>query len=101
MLTVTYNGITYDRFEGAADLLAAGVPPEVVQAAVQRQEWAPTRKLRDAALGACDYAAMPDYPLSEAQRGELDVYRQALRDIPDQGESQANVVWPVKPTFLK
>lgn len=101
MITLEHNGIVYDRFETADDLLAAGVPESVVKDAVQKIEWAPTRARRDAVLAESDYMAMPDYPITADQRKELEVYRKALRDIPDQGVSPEKVAWPIKPSFLK
>ena len=42
------------------------------------------RAERDRRLTATDYLLMPDYPLSDDQRTILQVYRQALRDLPAQ-----------------
>ena len=42
------------------------------------------RSERDQRLAATDYLLMPDYPLSDDQRTILQVYRQALRDLPSQ-----------------
>ena len=42
------------------------------------------RSERDQRLAATDYLLMPDYPLSDDQRTILQVYRQALRDLPAQ-----------------
>lgn len=64
-------------------------------------KWEKIRKRRDELLAACDYAAAPDYPLDTSKRDELVVYRQALRDLPSQGDDPDAVEWPVKPAFLK
>ena len=64
-------------------------------------KWIGIRKSRNADLAACDYAVMPDYPLSEEDRAAVASYRQALRDIPDQGNDPDGVEWPEKPAFLK
>lgn len=64
-------------------------------------KWSELRKSRNAALTACDYAVLPDYPLSDADRASVTAYRQALRDIPDQGADPDAVQWPQKPAFLK
>ena len=42
------------------------------------------RAERDQRLAATDYLLMPDYPLSDDQRTILQLYRQALRDLPSQ-----------------
>lgn len=64
-------------------------------------KWEHIRKNRNADLVACDYAVMPDYPIDDADRAATTAYRQALRDIPDQGDDPDGVVWPEKPAFLK
>ena len=64
------------------------------------------RSERDQRLAATDYLLMPDYPLSDDQRTILQVYRQALRDLPSQegapwdggGESTP---WPEIPNVLQ
>ena len=54
------------------------------------------RQQRDALLLATDYMMMPDYPMSELARENLKVYRQALRDVPEQPDFPNSVVWPIK-----
>jgi len=64
------------------------------------------RSERDQRLAATDYLLMPDYPLSDDQRTILQVYRQALRDLPAQsgapwdGGGEATP-WPELPADLK
>ncbi|KTC31519.1 hypothetical protein AO265_41375 [Pseudomonas sp. ABAC61] len=64
-------------------------------------KWEMIRKARDEDLAASDYAAMPDYPMGEANRPAFAAYRQGLRDIPEQGSDPDVVAWPAKPEFLK
>lgn len=64
-------------------------------------KWAEIRKARNADLAACDYAVMPDSPLSLADLDAVKVYRQALRDLPEQGDDPDGVAWPDKPACLK
>ena len=40
------------------------------------------RAERDSRIAATDYLIMPDYPLAENSRAAVQVYRQALRDLP-------------------
>ena len=54
------------------------------------------RQRRDALLSETDYLMMPDYPMSELTRENLKVYRQALRDVPEQPDFPNSVVWPIK-----
>lgn len=63
-------------------------------------EWAAIRNRRNQLLRASDFTQLPDYPATDAQRAEVTAYRQALRDIPEQVEKPAELVWPVTPAFV-
>lgn len=67
-----------DLVEMTADEINAHLnpTPTTEQLASNERVW------RDRQIAATDYLAMPDYPLTDAQRGELYAYRQALRDWP-------------------
>lgn len=58
------------------------------------------RAWRDGRIAATDYLAMPDYPLTDAQRGELYAYRQALRDWPSADSFPTADNRPQPPTWL-
>lgn len=58
------------------------------------------RAWRDARIGATDFLAMPDYPLSEAARAELYAYRQALRDWPQSEAFPAQEHRPQPPEWI-
>ena len=58
------------------------------------------RTERDAKLEATDYLLAPDYPISPEDLEAVKVYRQALRDIPEQSGFPKNVQFPVEPKFL-
>lgn len=47
------------------------------------------------------YLAIPDYPITDSQRDEIKIYRQALRDITKQDGFPENVVWPEIPDCIK
>jgi hypothetical protein len=51
------------------------------------------RAERNARIAECDWRVLPDVLNGEAWR----VYRQALRDVPEQAGFPADVVWPVAP----
>ena len=51
------------------------------------------RAERNAKIAACDWRMLTDSPAS----AEWKVYRQALRDVPQQAGFPENVVWPVAP----
>ncbi len=54
---------------------------------------------RNILLNDSDYLMMIDYPISDEKKQEIKVYRQALRDIPQQDGFPDNIVWPDKPTI--
>jgi len=62
------------------------------------------RAKRNALLIQSDWAVLPDVPLTDAQKTEVQTYRQTLRDFPSTvtgNPATANdVVWPTKPDFL-
>lgn len=62
---------------------------------------AQARSRRDALIAATDYLMATDYPLTDEKRQELTVYRQALRDIPEQPGFPTEIVWPTKPAWVK
>ena len=62
---------------------------------------AQARSQRDALIAATDYLMATDYPLTDEKRHELTVYRQALRDVPEQSGFPTGIVWPVKPEWVK
>lgn len=55
---------------------------------------------RDRRIAKTDYLAMPDYPSNPQNLEELKVYRQALRDVPEQEGFPRDVRWPDVPKFL-
>lgn len=62
---------------------------------------AQARSQRDALIAATDYLMATDYPLTDEKRQELTVYRQALRDVPEQLGFPTEITWPVKPEWVK
>ena len=62
---------------------------------------AQARSQRDALIAATDYLMATDYPLTDEKRLELTVYRQALRDVPEQSGFPTEIVWPVNPEWVK
>lgn len=59
------------------------------------------RSQRDSLIAATDYLMATDYPLTDEKRQELTVYRQALRDVPEQPGFPTEIVWPAKPEWVK
>ena len=58
------------------------------------------RASRNIKLANCDWTQMPDAPLTEQQRTAWAIYRQSLRDVPQNNlnaESIDDIIWPTKP----
>ena len=54
---------------------------------------------RNNLLSNTDHLIQSDYPISDEKKQEIKVYRQALRDIPQQDGFPDNIVWPDKPAI--
>lgn len=95
--------------EEKARLEQAAAEAEAARLAEYNSEAARFERLRserDQRLAATDYLLMPDYPLSDDQRTILQVYRQALRDLPSQEGAPwdgggEETPWPVMPAGLE
>jgi len=58
------------------------------------------RKYRNALLTESDWTQMPDNQLTDVNKAEWAVYRQALRDVPSNNAnvtSLDDIIWPTKP----
>ena len=59
------------------------------------------RRKRDRLLRESDFTQIPDAPLSAEQRVAWQVYRQALRDLPENyAAAPSEAVWPTPPVQL-
>lgn len=58
---------------------------------------ASARQKRDRLIAATDYLVTPDYPISDDRLAKVKIYRQALRDIPEQSGFPRTITWPEKP----
>ena len=55
------------------------------------------RQKRDRLIAATDYLVTPDYPIESNRLDKIKIYRQALRDIPEQSGFPRSITWPAKP----
>ena len=55
------------------------------------------RQKRDRLIAATDYLVTPDYPIESDRLAKVKIYRQALRDIPEQSGFPRSITWPDKP----
>ena len=58
---------------------------------------ASARQKRDRLIAATDYLVTPDYPIESDRLAKIKIYRQALRDIPEQSGFPRSITWPDKP----
>ena len=58
---------------------------------------ASARQKRDRLIAVTDYLVTPDYPISDDRLAKVKIYRQALRDIPEQAGFPRTITWPDKP----
>lgn len=56
------------------------------------------RLTRNGRLSQSDWTQVPDAPLSVEQKEEWKVYRQALRDLPQNTLDPFDVAWPTPPS---
>lgn len=114
---ITKNGMPYHVYPYAAEFAEewdavfayADARPECV---TEEQPYVPpvptleelaasVRAERNKLLALTDHLVMPDYPISQENLEEIKVYRQALRDIPQQqgfpwnGPDDPACPWPV------
>ena len=114
---ITKNGMPYHVYPYAAEFAEewdavfayAEARPECV---TEEQPYTPpvptvedlaarVRAERDRRIAETDYLVMPDYPISQDKFEEIKVYRQALRDLPQQpgfpwnGTDDPACPWPV------
>ena len=58
---------------------------------------ASARHKRDRLIAATDYLVTPDYPIESDRLAKVKIYRQALRDVPEQSGFPRTITWPEKP----
>ena len=84
------NVATKDADVGGIAIYLTDAEYDTVLAASARQK-------RDRLIAATDYLITPDYPISDDRLAKVKIYRQALRDIPEQAGFPRDIVWPKKP----
>lgn len=77
-------------------------PPELPSPEeIEEQKAAQIRATRDALIAETDWTQLLDSPISDESREQVRVYRQALRDVPQQESFPDEVTWPEKPEVIK
>jgi len=69
---------------------------ELIEAS--RDYWKELRNMRNYKLSVCDWTQGNDSPITEAKKQEWTLYRQKLRDLPDNTIDPKRPVWPLPPS---
>jgi hypothetical protein len=82
---IVVNGVAQQKPKSELDAIAA------------ERATAQMKMRRDMLLNASDFTQVPDAPFTSEQQQAWRVYRQALRDLPDNINDIFNIAWPVEP----
>lgn len=74
--------------------------PEKTEAEKREDAEKSVRAKRDSLISETDYLFASDYPISAEDLEAVKVYRQALRDVPQQAGFPFDVVWPDLPVIV-
>lgn len=74
--------------------------PEKTEAEKREDAEKSVRAKRDSLISETDYLLASDYPISAEDWEAVKVYRQALRDVPQQEGFPFDVVWPDLPVIV-
>ena len=74
--------------------------PELTAEELKEQKANEARAKRDSLISQSDYLLQPDYPIEADLLAEVKVYRQELRDVPQQPEFPENISWPEVPKII-
>lgn len=74
--------------------------PEKTEAEKREDSEKSVRAKRDSLISETDYLLASDYPISAEDLEAVKVYRQALRDVPQQAGFPFDVVWPDLPVIV-
>lgn len=90
---VTLNGAEQNSDGDWVEAWAEQDMTDEEKAAYDQQKAEAERRTRDSLLRSTDHFALSDVTLSS----EMQAYRQALRDVPQQGGFPNSITWPTKP----
>lgn len=86
-------------------LYKAGEAPVKPDSEIQAEAFDNLRYQRNARLAETDFLVMPDYPIEKEDLDVVKIYRQALRDLPEEKGAPwvgEDIPWPQEPEiFIK
>lgn len=86
----------YDRStQMVVDGSVINIPADTIEQEEVDRAWIELRSIRSQILKSSDWTQVPDAPVDQAAWA---VYRQQLRNLPDNTEDPRNPVWPTPPT---
>lgn len=68
------------------------------QAGANDRAWIVIRAEQTEKLRKSDWTQISDVPMTEQKRSDWQIYRQSLRDVPQDFVNPGDVVWPMEPT---
>lgn len=98
-----WNGYRYTTYETRIALPAGALEAapdtwaEIIKQADRAQAAAEIRSERDRLIAACDWTVLSD---AKTDKQAWTVYRQSLRDVPEQPGFPYDVTWPTAPQEL-
>ncbi|WPZ30762.1 tail fiber assembly protein [Sulfitobacter sp. OXR-159] len=92
------NDLNADTHRVSADGRIIRKPMGVIEAQAYAAAMREVRSRRNRLLATSDWTQVPDSPHTAEQRQAWASYRQALRDLPENIEDFAEIVWPQPPT---
>ena len=95
---VTAGGVLKRYFViGSEPEKPAPIEPPPVPEPTQEEKEQAARNERNLRLTFTDWTQLPDAPLTAEQKAAYAVYRQALRDVPEQAGFPDAIEWPEEP----
>ncbi|HCE1515538.1 TPA: phage tail assembly chaperone [Vibrio parahaemolyticus] len=94
-VNITFKGVCYDGFN--YEHLCSMLGKNVVDNQLSSQRWSQVREQRDKLLRETDWALTIDSPVDAETIEALKIYRQSLRNIPQDYTDPESVIWPQLP----
>ncbi len=96
MITLEYKGKQLVNFT-KKELKDSGVPDEIINQAMIEEKWSQIKVKREKLLFSTDYTQFDDSPLTIEKKADFAIYRQALRDLPQNYSNADDIDWPQMP----
>lgn len=92
------EGLIEGHYDHTTQMVVDGdvvnIPDDIVEREQIEQAWVAVRATRNQMLASCDWTQVNDAPVDKAAWA---IYRQALRDLPENTKDPRFVTWPQQP----